>query len=440
MNEENQIVNFLRITILLIAAYSSQAFSVLHIEITGANASALPIAIVPFGWKSTSGRLPVEFSEVIGSDLERSGQFRAVPVDQMIHQPHKGSEIKFENWSILGVENVVVGNVVLNSGSYYVIEFQLFDVFKKRQLVGQSFTVPANELRNVAHAISDEIYKALTGERGAFNTRIAYVVAEPYQGKLQYRLEVADTDGYDARTILRSKQPIMSPSWSPDGRYLAYVSFESKRSEIWVHAVFEGKRDVVARFKGINSAPVWSPDGRKLALTSSHKGNSDIYLLDLADKTMQQLTDDWAIDTEPAWMPDGKAIVFTSGRSGSPQLYFLALDGSKARRLTFEGKYNASATISPDGKTIAMVHGEAGRYQIAALDMKTGLFRLLTNGRLDESPSFAPNGSIVLYATEQQGRGILAAVSIDGRTRQSLAFSDGNIREPTWGPFPAQRR
>jgi TolB protein len=433
-------VNYLRIAILVVATYASQANAVLRIEITGSNAAALPIAIVPFGWQSTVGRLPVEFADVIGSDLERSGQFRAIPVDQMIHQPHRGAEIKFENWRILGVENIVVGNVTLGSDSYYTVEFQLFDVFKARQLVGQSFKVPTSELRNVAHAISDEIYRALTGERGAFNTRIAYVVAESSRGKMSYRLEIADTDGYNARAILRSSKPIMSPAWSPDSRHLAYVSFESNRSEIWVHAVFTGTREVVAKFKGINGAPVWSPDGRKLALTSSHKGNPDIYLLDLSSKEMRQLTNDWAIDTEPAWMPDGQAIVFTSGRSGSPQLYFQELGSSQARRLTFEGKYNTSATVSPDGKTIAMVHVDKGRYQIAALDMKTGLFRLLTDGRLDESPSFAPNGSIVLYATEQQGKGVLAAVSIDGRTRQSLAFADGNIREPTWGPFPSQRR
>jgi TolB protein len=206
-----------------------------------------------------------------------------------------------------------------------------------------------------------------------------------------------------------------------------------------VHSVFEGKREVVARFKGINGAPVWSPDGRKLALTSSHKGNPDIYLLDLSTKKLQQLTHNWAIDTEPAWMPNGKAIVFTSGRSGNPQLYYLELNSGSARRLTFEGKYNTSAAISPDGKTIAMVHGEKGKYQIAALDIKTGLFRVLTDGRLDESPSFAPNGTIVIYATEQRGRGVLAAVSIGGRTRQRLAFADGNIREPTWGPFLKKR-
>lgn len=426
---------------LLMMCYIGQAGAVLNIKITGTNDNALPIAIVPFGWQSNTGRLPIEIAEVVGSDLERSGQFQAIPVDRMISQPHKGSEIKFENWRILNIENIVVGNVILEPDGYYAIEFQLFDVLKARQLKGLRYKVPANELRNVAHQISDEIYKALTGEEGAFNTRIAYVVANIRQkGNAEYLLKVADTDGYNDRNILRSGKPIMSPSWSPDGRYLAYVSFENNRSEVWVHAVFEGKREVVARFEGINGAPVWSPDGRKLALTSSHKGNPDIYILDLSTRQMQQLTHHWAIDTEPAWMPDGQSIIFTSGRGTGPQLYMLSLAGGKPERITHEGSYNASAAISPDGKTLVMVHGDRGSYRIAAMDMKTGAMRILTKGRLDESPSFAPNGSIVLYATEQHGQGVLAAVSIDGRTRQTLAFADGDIREPTWGPFPARNR
>lgn len=431
----------LPITIVAALAFAGPSAAELNIEITGTDSAASPIAVVPFGWNGPGGRLPVDFAEVIGSDLERSGQFRAVPVEKMVAQPHRGTEVKFNNWRILDIENLVVGNVRQNDAGLYVVQFQLFDVFKSRQLVGQAFTVQQSELRNVAHAISDTIYETLTGERGAFNTRIAYVVAEDKGGGLiQYRLEIADTDGHEARTILRSQRPIMSPTWSPDGRYVAYVSFEHQRSEIFIHAVFEGKRESVASFEGINGAPVWSPDGRHMALTSSHKGNADIYLLDLNTKRLRQLTDDWAIDTEPAWLPDGEALIFTSGRSGSPQLYRLDLDNGRTKRLTFEGRYNASPTVSPDGTTVAMVHGDGGQYRIGALDLKTGLFRLLTDGNLDESPSFAPNGSMVLYASQSGRQGVLAAVSIDGRTRQRLAMSEGEVREPTWGPFPDKPR
>ena len=426
--------------IICLLFYAGQSAAVLNIEITGTDASALPIAVVPFGWTSTEGRLPVEISEVVASDLERSGQFRAIPVNEMLATPTQGSKVKYENWRIIGVESLLIGNVSQTEPDTYTVQFQLLDVFKERQLVGESHHIPVNELRNYAHYISDKVYEALTGERGAFNTRIAYVIAEAVKigkkNKLSYRLEISDTDGHNPQAILRSQQPILSPSWSPDGRRLAYVSFENRRSEIWVHSVFEAKRQVVAQFKGINGAPVWSPDGRKIAFTSSHEGNADIYILDLAGKQLQRITKSWAIDTEPVWMPDGRSLIFTSSRGGGPQLYRLTLRNGETKRLTFEGKYNASPAISPDGQTIAMVHRVQGKYQIAALDLKTGLFRVLSKGRLDESPSFAPNGSIIIYAAEQGGNGILAAVSVDGRTHQRLALADGNIREPTWGPFP----
>ncbi len=430
----------MRLGLLLILLYAGQSNAVLYIEVTGSNASALPIAIVPFGWQNTSEELPVNIAQIVSSDLERSGQFRAIPEKQMLSKPTKGSQIKFENWRILEVENVVVGNIKQRDAETYLVEYQLFDVLKAKQLWSGSYPVPVNELRNHAHQISDKVYQILTGERGAFNTRIAYIVVERKDAEAKYRLEVADTDGHKPRTILRSDKPIMSPSWSPDGRYLTYVSFENNRSEVWVHAVFSGSRERVANFKGINGAPVWSPDGRKLALTSSHNGNPDIYILDLSSKRMQQVTRNWAIDTEPAWMPDGKALVFTSGRGGGPQLYQMELAGGKIKRLTREGSYNASATVSDDGQTVVMVHRDRGKYRIAALDIRTSTLRILTNGRLDESPSFAPNGSMVLYATEQNGKGVLAAVSIDGRTRQVLAIADGEIREPTWGPFPRRTR
>jgi TolB protein len=434
-------IYFFRWSVLLLCMYAQQAQALLNIEITKSGDSALPIAIVPFGWKASSGAAPTDIAEIVIADLERTGQFRAMKPADMLQQPHSGQDVRFENWRITGVGNLVVGSIRPFSKDKYIIEFQLFDVFKERQMIGHSFTVPTKELRGVAHSISDLVYEAITGERGAFNTRIAYVAALNKNGKREYRLEVSDTDGYNARTLIRSPQPIMSPSWSPDGRSLAYVSFENRRSQVYVQPVFGGDdREQIAAFEGINSAPVWSPDGRSLALTLSRDGNADIYIMDLASKRVTRVTNTWAIDTEPAWMPDGKTLLFTSGRSGNPQIYRMTLPDGKPERLTFEGDYNASPVVSPDGRSVAMVHRSSGNYRIAVLDLKSRLFRVLTDGRLDETPSFAPNGSIVLYASQQGQQGVLAAVSIDGRTRQRLALHEGDIREPTWAPFVSDSR
>lgn len=432
-------MKYLRLCILLLSGYAAQAHALLEIKITGFGDNALPVAIVPFGWDAKSGAAPEDIAGIVTSDLSRTGQFKPMPVEDMLEQPHNGREIRFENWRITGIGHVVVGMVRPMRGNHYTVDFQLFDVFKGRQMTGHSFTAPVKDLRGVAHTISDLIYEAITGERGAFDTRIAYVAAVMKDGVPEYRLEVSDTDGHNSRVILRSGKPIMSPSWSVDGSHLAYVSFENRRSEVFVHSLFDGRRTQVAAFEGINAAPVWSPDGKSLAVTLSRGGNADIYLLELATGKLTQITRNSAIDTEPVWMPDGKTLVFTSGRSGSPQLYRVALNGEdRPQRLTFEGDYNASPAVSPDGRSIAMVHRNRGNYSIAILDLKSGLFRVLTDGRLDEAPSFAPNGSMLLYASQQDQTGVLAAVSIDGRTRQRLAFHEGDIREPTWGPFRDQ--
>jgi TolB protein len=424
----------------LLFLYAQAAQALLNIEITKAGDAALPIAIVPFGWNASGGASPADIAQIVTADLERTGQFRAMPVADMLQQPSSGRDVRFENWRLTGVGHLVVGSVRPYTKDKYIVEFQLLDVFKERQMLGHSYTVPSKELRGVAHDISDLIYEAITGERGAFNTRIAYVAALLKDKKREYRLEISDTDGYNARTLLRSSHPIMSPTWSPDGRSVAYVSFENRRSQVYVHPVFGGEREQIAAFEGINSAPAWSPDGRSLALTLSRDGNADIYIMDLASKRITRVTNTWAIDTEPAWMPDGQTLLFTSGRSGNPQIYRVTLPDGKPERLTFEGDYNASPVVSPDGRSIAMVHRSAGNYRIAVLDLKSRLFRVLTDGRLDETPSFAPNGSIVLYASQQGQQGVLAAVSIDGRTRQRLALHEGDIREPTWAPFASDRR
>jgi TolB protein len=353
----------------------------------------------------------------------------------LIARPVETSQVRFQDWRTLGVENLVIGKVETVGADQFRIQFRLFDVFRGRQITGYSLPATAQRLRYVAHRISDLIYEKLTGQPGAFATRIAYVISESKKAGDEYRLQLADSDGYNPQTLLTSVQPLMSPSWSPDGRQLAYVSFEKRRASVFLQDIVSGKRSEVASFAGINGAPAWSPDGRYLAVTLSRDGNPEVYTMRLRDASLRRMTFAAGIDTEPVWSPDGKMIVFTSDRGGSPQLYRMPAAGGPAQRVTFEGNYNASADFSPDGKNLAMVHGEGGRYQIATLDLESGLLRVVSDGRLDESPSYAPNGSMIIYATETGHRGVLAAVSSDGRFRQRFSLREGNVREPVWSPL-----
>lgn len=414
------------------------AYAALRIQITRGAADAQPIAIVPFTWEGIASNqsAPANIGDIVSADLERSGEFKAVSQQAMLSQPSIGDQINFAQWRILDINHLVVGRLKQVAANNYAAEFQLFDVVTGKQIAGYSIPASRRQLRRAAHTISDIVYEEITGVKGVFNTRIAYITLQKPAGQNEYRLEVADADGFNAQTILKSVQPIMSPSWSPDGQRIAYVSFEGRKPAIYVQSVYNNAaREEIASFKGINGAPRWSPDGRQLALTLSKDGNADIYLLDIASKKLNKLTRNFSIDTEPVWTKDGKQLYFTSGRSGSPQIYKIPVSGGRAERVTFEGNYNTSANISPDGRYLSVAHGNKGRYQIGVLDQQTGLFRVLTKGRLDESPSFAPNGRILLYATEDKGRGVLAAVSVDGRTTQQLVFSDGDIREPAWSPF-----
>ncbi|MBV2090563.1 MAG: Tol-Pal system beta propeller repeat protein TolB [Candidatus Thiodiazotropha sp. (ex Ctena orbiculata)] len=407
----------------------------LTIEITEGVEGALPIAVVPFGTPGR-GQPAVDLAEVINADLQRSGRFKTIPRADMLSRPTSDREVEFKDWRALGVENLVVGQVESTGAGTYQVQFQLLDVYRGQQLSGYSIPTTASNLRNTAHRIADIIYESLLGIPGAFSTRVAYITSTRLaDGKSRIGLNVADADGHNPETIVTSSEPLMSPAWSPDGMKIAYVSFEGGQSAVYVQGVYTGKRQKVTSFKGINGAPSWSPDGRKLALTLSKGGNPDIYIYDMRSRKLQQITRHYSIDTEPAWSPDGKSLVFTSDRGGKPQIYRVSAFGGKAQRVTFENSYNARASFSPDGKLLTFVTQDEGNYRIAVQDLKTGVMQVLSQGRLDESPSFAPNGSMIIYGAKAGRRGVLAAVSTDGRVRQRLALQEGDVREPDWSPF-----
>ncbi len=419
------------IVLLWAVCFSQTANAVLKIDITEGIEGATPIAVIPFKWNGASKLVDADISEIVSSDLARSGKFSPAPAAELLARPQRAEDIHFKTWRVAGIDHLVIGAVNMKPDGQFRVEFRLFNVYRGEQVLGYSFNATRATLRAIAHQISDLIFEELTGLPGAFNSRIAYVTSSG--NPVKYRLQVADTDGYNPQTLLTSKEPIMSPVWSPDGSRVVYVSFETGLSAIYIHNIHTGEREKVASYEGINSAPSWSPDGKTLAMTLSKEGNPDIYILSLKSGTLRRLTRHWAIDTEPAWMPDSQSLVFTSSRSGKPQLYQLSLDkGSRPRRLTFDGNYNANASVSADGKVVAYVHGANNSYKIAVLYLDTRIMQILTDGPLDESPDFAPNGTMVLYASQDKGKAILAAVSTDGRQKQRLALSDGEVREPSW--------
>jgi len=435
------LINTVLLLTLIASSFNAQA--VLNVRVTKSANDAQPIAIVPFGWSVEGEAAPADISSIVSADLERSGQFKALANADMLTKPISGQKINFANWRSVNVDHLVVGNLRKVAAEMYAIDVQLFDVLSGKQLLGHSYPVHKKALRKTAHHISDVIYEKLTGVRGAFNTRIAYVsVNRSKTGqkiKASYSLQVADADGYNPRTVVKSSWPLLSPSWSPDGVYLAYVSFRNRQAEVYTVNLKTGAEQKLAAFKGINGAPVFSPDGNKLAFTSSKSGNPDIYVMDLRSRKQTQITRGYAIETEPAWSADGRDILFTSSRTGGPQIYSVSASGGKAKRVTFDGRYNASVAVAPNNQHLAMVHGAAGKYRIAVLDRESALLRVLSDGSQDESPSFAPNGRMILYATQAMGKGVLAAVSVDGRTKQQLLLTDGDIREPAWSPFNKQR-
>jgi len=420
---------------LLFLCISQLAHAKLEIEIIQGNASALPIAIIPMQWLSADPRPETGVSEVISSDLYRSGLFEPLADEDMVDRPVDEESIRYGTWRLLKVDYLMIGQVRdAPGGTGYDIVYQLFDVHTQESLLSQITTVGFGDLRFGAHRVADAVYEKLTGVPGAFSTRIAYISSTGTGNAQNYQLFVADADGFNPQAVVGSPEPLLSPNWSPDGQQLAYVSFEKGNSAIYVQNVATGQRELVSSGKGINGAPAFSPDGRYLAMTLSYTGNPEIYIRDLATGQKRQLTNHWSIDTEPLWSPDSQWIYFTSDRGGRPQIYRVAAAGGKASRITREGEYNARASISPDGTRIAVAHGRGNEYRIAVLDMDTGRMRILTPGVLDESPSFAPNGSMILYATREGERGVLSAVSADGNVRQRLILTEGDVREPAWSP------
>ncbi|MFO7602226.1 MAG: Tol-Pal system beta propeller repeat protein TolB [Gammaproteobacteria bacterium] len=419
--------------------FSATLRAELTIDITQTVDGATPIAIAPFSWAGPSPAAE-DMAAIIAADLRRSGRFEPAPNADIQPPPQWGQPLQFPVWRARNMEYMVVGNLQQRAQDQFVVQFQLFDIKQGTQLTGYSISSTSARLRKTAHQISDLIYKAITGERGAFDTHIAYVtVVTDRGGRKSYNLSIADADGFNEQIIYTSTQPVLSPTWSPDGKHLAYVSYSRGRPELYVQNIQTRIAKRVAAHAGLNNAPAFSPDGRQLAMTLSKDGNAEIYIMELATERLQRITNNSAIDTEPAWLPDGRGLIFTSDRGGAPQLYQVDIErfgrSTPPRRLTFEGSYNARAAISPKGTHVAMVHRNDKGFHIAVLDLQNRYLTVLTDNHMDESPSFSPNGQMIIHATEDRGKGVLSAVSIDGRAQQRLRFLRGDVREPTWSPF-----
>ncbi len=420
---------------LLLVSLSSVVQAQLVVEITE-GIKRRPIAIVPFGWEGNSDAMPGDVAQIISDDLTRSGRFAPIPEEDMLQKPTTGVDVDFDDWAILGVEAVVVGRITQTGDNAYSMQFQLFDVFGRDQLVGYRMPASRGTMRRVAHRAADMIYEKLTGIAGVFDTKVSYVTSEDRSDGRLYSLIVADQDGFNEHKIMESTDPIMSPAWSPDSRRLAYVSFEGDRSSIFIQTLRTGNRVQVSSRAGVNGAPAFSPDGRKLVVTlSDPDGNLDIHTLDINSRQTKRITTHRAIDTEGSWSPDGSYIYFTSDRSGGPQIYRVSSNGGSAERVTFEGGYNARPRLSPDGDKLAMVHLVNGNYRIAVMDVKRKDVLVLSGGSQDESPSFAPNSDTLIYATRPGRNGVLESVTADGLIRQRLESGDGDVREPVWSPF-----
>ncbi|OTG93698.1 Tol-Pal system beta propeller repeat protein TolB [Acinetobacter sp. ANC 3832] len=413
-----------------IAAFSpalmTTAYAQLHLEIAKAPESAPKIAIIPFGNDQS-------IYPIVEQDLNRSGRFTSA--SKNLPATASLNNVNAEAWKAAGVPYVVLGDVKTNADGSLAVQYQLYDVEKQKFLLNELLTVPASRVRSASHLISDAIYQALTGIAGDFSGRIAYVLRNPTTPATRYTLQIADTDGEQPKTVLSSRDPILSPAWTPDAKKIAYVSFETKRPAIYVQDLSTGQREVLAKFVGLNGAPSFSPDGKSMLFTASMNGNPEIYQMDLDTRQLKRMTNDSAIDTEARYAPDGKSFIFTSDRGGSAQIYRYTFADGSTKRLTFRGAFNARGTLSADGKYVALVHRPSGsNYKVAIQEISTGITNILTPTSLDESPSFSPNGQMVVYATREGNRGLLAIMSTDGRFRMNLPSEQGEVREPAWAP------